>query len=184
MTILTQMRLSVADYHRRIADGSLGPADRVELIRGEVVPLMAIGPRHRRCTNNLTRIFGQKCGPDIEVASPGPVTLTDSEPEPDVALFPYRPEFAASHPGPADMLLVVEVADSSIDYDLGDKAALYAEHGIEEYWVVDLTTNTVVVHREPGVDGTWGKVTRHHRGETICVNAVPTVAVPINDVLP
>jgi Uma2 family endonuclease len=109
--------------------------------------------------------------------------LTNSEPEPDLAILQFRGDYYASgKPTAGDVNLVIEVADSSLSTDLGDKAALYAEAMIPEYWVVDLLNDVVHVHRDPHCDGSWGNVTTLARGESIA--APLAVTVNVDELLP
>ncbi|HEX4592108.1 MAG TPA: Uma2 family endonuclease [Gemmataceae bacterium] len=174
---------TVEQYHRMIAVGILHEDERIELIRGEMLKKMAIGDPHIRCVIRLNKLLVLQVGDDVAVSPQNPIQLTDSEPEPDIVLYRDAPGFVAP-PRPAETYLVVEVADSSIDDDLGWKAVLYAENAIAEYWVVDLTTDTVIVHRQPRPDGAWADVTTHGRGETLAVAALPGVTVAVAEILP
>src|SRR5205823_11252686 len=104
---------------------------------------------------------------------------------PDVALLRLHPDdYEADHPSAADVLALMEVADSSLDKDCNEKAALYAENAIPEYWVIDLNSDTVIVHRGPHPDGTWASVTAQGRGDTLPVAALPGVSVAVAELLP
>ena len=142
-------RLTVDDY-RRMAEIQLFAADeRVELIEGTIVDMPPIGSLHAATVTILAERLAREVGASAHVRVQQPVALgPDSEPQPDLAVVTGRPErYKAEHPGPKDVLLVVEVADATLQFDLEVKARLYAAHGIAEYWVVDL------VHRNLHVLG-------------------------------
>jgi len=148
---LPRHKLSVADYHRLGAAGVLGEDDRVELIEGELIDMAPIGSRHASTVAQLARRFVQTVGEAAIVYIQNPVLLPgDSEPQPDVALLKPRADFyAASHPGPDDILLIIEVADTSVRYDREIKLPLYARHGISEVWLIDLESRRIEAFCKP-----------------------------------
>ena len=152
---LATRRFTVEEYHRMGEAGILGPEDRVELLDGEVVEMSPIGREHAACVARLDQYFQLRLQGRVHVRVQNPVRLSDhSEPEPDVALVrPHEDFYVAGHPSPADVFLLVEVADSSLAYDRRTKVPQYAAAGIPEVWVVDLTTRTVEVFRRPGPKG-------------------------------
>jgi Uma2 family endonuclease len=153
--LMTRHRLTVNDYHQMAGSGILGPDDRVELIAGEVLDMSPIGSLHAALVRALARWLAESAGSRAIVAVQDPIRLDDSsEPQPDIALLRPRPDYyAAAHPGPTDTLLMVEVAESSLAYDLGVKVPLYARHGIPEVWVIDAATRTTHCFRGPRPDG-------------------------------
>jgi len=153
--LMTRHRLTVNDYHQMAETGILGPDDRVELIAGEVLDMSPIGSLHAAVVRAVARWLADSVGPMAIVAVQDPIHLDDSsEPQPDIALLRPRPDYyAAAHPGAADTLLIVEVAESSLAYDLGVKVPLYACHGIPEVWVIDAATRTTHRFRGPGPNG-------------------------------
>lgn len=144
-------RFTVDDYYRMAAAGVFRPEDRVELIEGEIVEMSPIGSAHAACVKRLNRLFSRHLGDRAVVSTHDPVRLDDrSEPEPDVALLKPRADlYAAAHPGPSDILLVVEVADTSAEYDREAKMKLYAAAGVLEAWLVDLPGQAIEVYRGP-----------------------------------
>ena len=144
-------QLSRVDYHRMAEAGILGSKDRVELIEGQLVAMSAIGPRHALVVDALTETFVLAVHGRAKVRVQNPVVLDGvTEPNPDVVLA--RPGWHGrpfEHPGPKDILLLVEVADSSLTIDRVVKREIYARAEVSEYWVVDLTRNVVHVHRAP-----------------------------------
>lgn len=158
--LMTRHRVTVADYHRMDEAGFFAPDIRVELIEGEVIDMPAIGTRHASTVNRLTRLLTTAFGDTAIVAVQNPVRLGDySEPQPDLLLLRPRTDFYASaHPTPADVLLLIEVADSSARYDREIKVPLYARHGVVEVWIVDLDARQVRFFRSPQGD-TYADVT-------------------------
>jgi Uma2 family endonuclease len=178
-------RFTVDQYDQMIETGILTEDDRVELIRGEIVPKMAIGSRHAGVVNRLNRLLYSQVQGRAILSLQNPVHLSDSEPEPDLAvLHPRADDYADSLPEASEVFLLIEVADSSLDRDRDEKAPLYAENGISEYWIVNLDDDTVLVHRGPQPDGTWTTITTHGRGDILTVAALPTVTVAVADILP
>lgn len=144
-----------AEYYRMAEVGILKPTDRVELIRGEIVQLSPIGPRHSAFVNNLTQLLVLRLAGRAIVSVQNPVIVDDySEPQPDLALLRRRARpYKEAHGSPEDVLLLIEVAETSIRYDRATKLRLYAEAGVPEYWIVDCAAETVEVYRSPGPDG-------------------------------
>lgn len=152
---LVRRRFTVHEYHQMGQVGILTEDDRVELIDGEIVAMTPIGRRHAACVNRLNRLFGQRFADVALVSVQNPVHLGEhSEPQPDVALLRPRADFyAARHPGPADILLLVEVAETSAALDRRVKLPLYARSGIPEVWLVDLDRSTIRAYRDPTPSG-------------------------------
>ena len=143
-------RLTVHDYYRMGEVGLLSPDDRTELIEGEIIDMPPIGDRHAAVVRLLTTRLVRAVGDGAEVSSQLPVRLSlRSEPQPDFAILQAKPGGYRKHPLPSDVLLLIEVSDSTLRYDLGKRASLYAAHRIPEYWVFDLQRNRVWRHRAP-----------------------------------
>jgi Uma2 family endonuclease len=182
---LPTFQLTVDQYDQMIEMGILTKNHRVELIRGEIVPKMPSNPPHAGIIKRLLRIFGALVQNQALLSSQTAVRLQDSEPEPDVSVLRLSSDdYFTRHPDPSDVYLLIEVSDSSLDRDLDLKAPLYAENGIPEYWIIDLNSDTVLVHRNPQPDGTWATVTTHTRGDTLTIAALPNVTVAVADILP
>jgi Uma2 family endonuclease len=164
-----------------ICAGILSENDRVELIHGELLDKMPIGDSHVEAVNRLSRLFARLLEESVTVSVQNPVILADSEPEPDVALYTLR---APGKARAADVHLVVEVADSSLEFDRAVKLPLYARSGIPEYWIVNLLAGEVEIHREPQLDGTYGSNLTVGRGDTLQPLAFPGIVIPVADVLP
>lgn len=145
---IRQRRFSVAEYHRMIDTGILGEDEHVELLEGEVVEMSPQEKPHARATVRLNRLFSRALPDEYSVRPQMPLTLADSEPEPDLAIVRASDESeAARHPESA--LLVVEVADSSTRRDLQLKTRIYAKAGIPEYWLVLVKQRAIAVLRDP-----------------------------------
>jgi len=144
-------RIRLEDYHRLGRAGILGEDDRVELLDGQLVDMSPIGPRHALAVDALTELLVGAVAGRATVRVQNPIELdATTEPQPDIALVrrPWR-GYPSAHPQPGDVFLLVEVADTSLELDRGAKLELYARAGIHEFWIVDLTTNGVLVHRRP-----------------------------------
>ena len=181
---VTRRRFTVHDYHRMGDAGILSPSDRVELIDGEIISKPVIGPRHGASVDRTTRALVTAVGTSAIVRVQGAVRLDlFHEPEPDIVLLRPRADFYASaHPGPADILLVIEVAESSIDYDRDIKARIYAKARVLEYWLVDLSEDVVHVHSGPA-NAVYRSVITCRRGQTIAPRALPSCAIATLDLL-
>ena len=145
-------RLSVSQYHEMIAGGILGSDEPVELLEGWLVPKMVKNPPHSTARHLTTKALEQILPSGWHVRSQEPITLSDSEPEPDVAVVRGNPEqYERSHPGPEDVAMVVEVADASLDRDRSIKKQVYARAGIPVYWIVNLRERRIEVYTAPSV---------------------------------
>ncbi|NEX18320.1 MAG: Uma2 family endonuclease [Halochromatium sp.] len=149
-------RLSVDDYERMGLANILGEEDRVELIDGDIIDMPPIGSPHSGAVKRIANRLARACNEtDAILAVQDPLRLSDfSEPEPDIALLRPRDDFyAKSHPRPEDVLLLIEVAETSLRYDRDKKLPLYARAGIPESWLVDLAGQALWIYRDPGPEG-------------------------------
>lgn len=164
--------------------GIFNEDDRVELLEGEIVDMAAIGSRHAACVKRLNRFFSEQLRERVIVAVQDPVRLSElSEPQPDVVLLRPRPDdYAGGHPGPDDVLLVVEVGDTTAAWDRGRKLPLYAAAGVREVWLVDLPAERVEVCRRPEGPA-YGEVRVAVPAEHIAPQAFPEVSLPVRDLL-
>ena len=172
---------TVDEYYEMARVGILKPDERVELLDGEIVQMNAIGSPHAWCVKRLIRTFSPF--PDRFMLSiQDPLRLNDlSEPEPDIVLLQLdTPE--DRHPGPADALLVIEVADSSVRIDRGRKRRMYARAGIPEYWIVDLNRDRIEVYRDPA-RSRYRTITVLGRGDVISPQFAPDLVVDVSTVL-
>lgn len=178
----THWRFTVTDYHQMAEVGILTEDDRVELIDGEILEMSPIGGRHVACINRLNRLLVQRLGDDGVVSIQNPVRLDEhNEPEPDVTVIRAR-DYGDDLPTAGDVLLLIEVADTSLRYDRRRKLPLYATAGIPESWVVDLQGETIERHSNP-VAGRYSLTVRAGRGEEIESLAVPGLTLKADEVL-
>jgi Uma2 family endonuclease len=172
-----------AEYHRMAEVGILTHSDRVELIRGEIVTMSPPGRRHSAFVDNLTQLLVLHLGGRALVRVKNPVVLDEySEPQPDLALLrrravPYKDADATGE----DVLLLIEVADSSIRYDRTTKLRLYAEAGVPEYWIVDCAAERVEVYRSPSARG-YGDVAVVTGAASVSPQAVADLVVPLSEI--
>lgn len=171
-------------YDRIVEAGVLGPDDKVELIDGQIVSKIPQNRPHRVATTLVGQALRSVLGTGVFVQEEKPVALSDlSEPEPDVAVVEGSPRDYDPHPGPASILLLVEVADSSLLQDRVRKARAYATASIVEYWIVNLQDQTLEVHRDPA-GGTYRTKTTHERGGAVSPVHAPGASVAVADLLP
>jgi Uma2 family endonuclease len=182
--LLSLHRFTLDQYHRMGEAGIFHEDDRVELIHGQVVPLTPIGPDHASCVNRLTALFAPLAGRDATLSVQNPVILAEyEEPQPDFVVLRYRADgYRVAIPRPADVLLMVEVGDSSASRDRRTKIALYAEAGIPEAWLVDVPHDRVEVYRNP-TGGRYLDVTTVSRGMSLTPLAFPGLTLSVDEIL-
>lgn len=174
------------EYYRAHALGLFGPEEKLELIRGEIVEKMPQGTPHATATSlAFDALYDIARAADAFVRCQMPVSLLgDSDPEPDLAVARGRAnDYRERHPGPTDLLLVVEVSDSTLIYDRTDKARLYAEAGIAEYWVLSVTERLLEVRRDPQ-GGEYRSLQTVREGETVSPLFATTESLAVADLLP
>ena len=172
-----------ADYDRLVDAGVFGPADRVELLEGEIIEMTPERSRHAAAVDLALETLRRAVGAShtIRVLHPLAVSAT-SEPEPDLAVVPGSARDYVDH-HPASAALVVEVSDTSLEYDRTRKSRVYAQTGIAEYWIVNVVEGVLEVHRDPGAQG-YRSVSTLHTGETVSPLAATGVPVAVADLLP
>jgi Uma2 family endonuclease len=179
---MPRYRFTIADYELMGQAGILTEDDHVELIEGEIVKMSPIGPRHLNCVMLLTRLLVRQVSDDILVGVQNPIRLPgDSQPEPDLSLIRADRDRSVV-PGISDVLVVIEVSDSTLAYDRDVKFPLYAAAGIPEAWLVDLAAGRIERHTEPGATG-YRAIIRAERGDTIASATVPTLAIAVEAIL-
>lgn len=152
MTLNLEKRLlTVEEYHRMEEVGILKPVDRVELLNGEIIKMSPFKSRHTSHVKRLNALMFKLVGDLMTISVQDPITINEySEPEPDVALLKLSKSFYAnSHPKAKDVVLVIEVSDSTLEMDRTIKLDLYANAGIKEYWIVNLIDNQIEVYKKP-----------------------------------
>lgn len=175
-------RFTLAQYELLGVAGILDENDRVELINGEIMAMSPTGRRHERCVFQLTLLLAAAIPRGLFVGVQGPVRLdSGNAPEPDLFVVedrgPNSPAMTA-----ADVPLVIEVSDSTLAYDAGEKLALYAAARVPEYWIVNLPEATMTRHTAPQGDA-YGQVLTARAGETLTSTVVPAVIIPVADIL-
>jgi Uma2 family endonuclease len=175
-------KLSVDDFRRMGEAGILHEDDRVELIDGEMIEMAPIGPLHAAQVNLLSRIFVRAAGDEAIVSIQNPIALPPhDEPQPDIALIrPRADRYRASLPNAGDIYLLIEVADTTLRYDRDIKMPLYARHGIAETWLVDLQSESVIVHRRPGSSG-YEDVSTAGRASLLSPLLLPAIRIDLTE---
>ncbi|HBI25111.1 MAG TPA: Uma2 family endonuclease [Nitrospiraceae bacterium] len=178
-------KFNIETYHRLISTGILHEDDRVELIEGRIVDMTPIGTRHSACVNRLNSLFGRKLQARAIVSIQNPVLLLkdESEPEPDITLLKYREDFYSDKlPKVEDVLLLIEVADTSVEYDKGIKIPLYARANIQEVWLVNLLENSIEIFSSPSAGGYKFSLTVRN-DQTISPKAFPDISLTAKQIL-
>jgi Uma2 family endonuclease len=181
---LLRRKFTVKQYHQMAEAGILTEDDRVELIRGEIVEMTPIGRRHAACVDRLNEMFILRLAQATIVRVQNPVELDDnSEPQPDLVLLRRRADFyEAGHPQAEDILLLVEVADATVETDRDVKILLYANSGIAEVWLVDINAQCLEVYRQPSENG-YQIIQKYYRGQTVTIQAFSEVSFTVDEVL-
>lgn len=182
--VLDRWRFSVEAYEQMAEVGILGADARVELLDGEIVEMAPVGPRHSGAVNRLTRFMVQRAGDQAIVVVQNPLRLLPrSEPEPDLVLAVDRADFYGSaHPTAADVILVVEVSESSLRRDQLVKVPIYARERIPEVWIVDVAAERVIVYTEPAA-GAYQTVRVVGRGQQLSPALLPSLAITADEIL-
>jgi len=171
---------SVAEFHQMGAAGVFADGERVELVEGGIVVMAPIGAAHAGLVDLLADRLKEQLGRRAIVRVQNPLRLSDdSEPQPDIALVNPRDDYyTRAHPGPSDVLLVIEVAETSLAYDREIKVPVYARAGVPEVWVIDARTRRTLVYAEPSGDG-YAVVLERAPGEALVPRAFGDVAVSV-----
>jgi Uma2 family endonuclease len=171
-------RISADRYQKMVATGVLTKYDRVELVDGDMLNMAPIGTQHSATTARLTRLLVMSAGDSAIVSPGGSVRLGDySVPQPDLMLLKPRADFYSGQiPTAPDLLLLVEISDSSLAFDQGIKRALYSRHGVAEYWVVDVSGKRIHVYREPTGDG-YAQALECTLSDVVSLRGLPGVQV-------
>jgi Uma2 family endonuclease len=180
---LKRRRFSVEEYHRMAEVGIITEDDRVELLDGEIIEMAPIGPRHASIADRLTRLFTSRLGDRVIVRVGGPILLArdHSEPQPDLTLLRPRADFySQAHPEPRDVLLTVEVMDTTGDYDRRVKLPLYARGSLAQVWLVDADNEQVEIYRDP-TGSQYATRDLKRRGDRLTIAAFPDVPFEVND---
>src|SRR5215213_4237192 len=181
---IARRHFNIAEYYKMAAAGVFSEDDRVELIEGEIIEMNPIGSRHAACVGRLTKLLERLAGDRVIVWVQNPVQVNDhSEPLPDVALLKPRDDFyAQANPQPQDVLLIVEVADSSVEYDRDIKIPVYAQAGIPEVWIINLPKEIVEIYTQL-VGNTYQEIRVVERGKSFASKSVQKLRVDVNAIL-
>ena len=180
---LTRRRFSVADYYRMLESGILTEEDRVELIDGEIVEMSPIDPIHaanvRRLDRQLQKLVGDQAIVDVQ----NPIRLDDyNEPQPDLTVLRWDEDFYEQrHPTPADVLIAIEVANTSLVYDRNKKLPRYAEAGIPEVWLVNVGGQTIEQYWQP-VNGRYARNQVIQRGAVLTAQTIPHLQLSVDHI--
>jgi Uma2 family endonuclease len=186
-SVITPVRKHSTDIHewQKLGEANIFPPDsRIELIEGEIFEMSPIGSNHaghlKRITNLLTILVAGKAIVSVQ----DPLQLGDlSEPEPDFMLLKLNPDFYSScHPVADDVLLLIEVADSSLNFDQNQKLHLYALHNISEYWLLNLNDNCLEVYRKPHGE-VYAEKNTLYKGDSITLSQLPDISIQVADIL-
>ncbi len=182
--LLQRHRLSVADYYRMAEAGVLAQGARVELIKGEIVDMPPMRSRHAAAVGRLMRRLVVAVGERALVTCQTPLRLDErSELEPDLMVIRLRADdYSRSHPGAADVLLLIEVSDSSSRYDREIKLPMYARHGVVEVWIVDLDNGLLSLFRQPAGDG-YADIVATAAPAATAITALPGVGIDLCGIL-
>ena len=181
---MTRRPFTVNDFDRMAKAGIFAPDERVELIDGEIVQMAKIGSHHAACVARLVTFFIRNLGDAVCVSPQNPLTLDmKSEPVPDVVVAKPRADFyAEAHPRPEDVLLVIEVSDTTLAFDRKVKVPLYARTGIPEVWVVNLKRGIVEAYTRPEGDG-YSEIKKVERGQSLTPLLLPSLSLGAEDIL-
>jgi Uma2 family endonuclease len=181
---ISKYHFTVAEFERMGEAGVFTKDARLELIEGEIIEMSPIGSRHAACVKFLSRFLNQTVGDIALVSTQDPIRLNDfSEPQPDLALLRLRDDFYRdAHPTPVDVLLVIEVADTTLGYDRQVKVPLYAEAGIAEAWIINLTEERIEIYSGLA-EGTYQTIVNFRRGDTARAHTIAGLVITAADVL-
>ncbi len=184
MTMQIQRRaFTVDEYHAMAEAGILTTEDRVELLDGEIIAKVPIGSRHATCVDRLSEMLFEGLQGRAVLRVQGPVRLdAGSEPQPDLMLLKRR-DYSRGHPGPEDTLLLVEVSDTTIDFDRNAKLPIYARSGIPEVWIVNLDTRSVEVYSTP-LDGEYTESRLIGAEASLTPACFEDISLPVSRVIP
>jgi Uma2 family endonuclease len=185
MTIqILRKRFTVDQYQQMIESGILTDRNHVELLQGEIIEMSPVERQHAACVDRLNELFVLALSSKAIVRVQSPIRLSNhSEPQPDLAILQRRSDFYAdAHPQSNDVLALIEVSDTSVDFDRTVKVPLYAQNNIREVWIVDLNAEVVQVHREPSAAG-YLQVQACFRGQTLAFQALISVQFSVDQLL-
>jgi Uma2 family endonuclease len=177
-------RVTLNEWHKMGKYNIFEPQTRIELINGEMIDMAPIGPPHGGRVKRLNHLFSKQLGDSAIVSVQDPIQLNDdSEPEPDIAILRPEPNFYSErHPTPDDILLLIEVSDSTINYDRDKKLPLYAKNAIIEIWLVDLGAKVVEIYLDPQPQG-YATKNIAEPGDILMPSQLPHVTITVSEIL-
>lgn len=190
MSIAQAKRFTLDEYHKLAELGFFHEEERIELINGEIIEMVSKGTAHETCLRNLWKELPKLVGDRATLQSQAPIVIPPkSEPEPDFALVQNRDDnYLSGHPQPADVLLVMEVSDSSLDYDQDVKIPLYAQAGISDYWIFNLFDNYLESYSESyqNHQGKYGYLNKRIvlPNQVIALRCFPDLSVDLGKIFP
>ena len=160
--------INVDEYYRMAEVGILTEHDQVELIHGEIIKKSPIGSKHAAVVDRINNLLKMHLSDQLIIRVQNPVKINDlNEPEPDISLLRFKDDYyAEKHPEPKDILLVIEVSDTTFSYDKEVKLPLYAAAGIPEFWLINIDKQEIEVHRNPA-DDVYKNISLHRKGDTL-----------------
>ncbi len=178
-----RLRFSVDEYYKMIELGMLKNYEKAEIIDGELIKKMTIGDRHALIVDLLTNFFIKNVSDEIRVRIQNPLRISDfDEPEPDIVLSDLTKYDGTRHPRPAEVILVIEVSDTTLKYDRDIKLPLYAEAGILEVWIINLKKDIIEVHQKPFND-IYQTVKIYNSGESVKSEVLPDLNLEVDKIL-
>ena len=176
--------ITVAEYDRMTELGFFAADERVELLNGEIVKVMAKGTKHAILNDSIVDVFKEKFGKKVYVRNQNPIVLDDfSEPEPDIILAqPPRTKYLEQHPTSEDIYLVMEISDSTLYQDRETKSLAYSRAGITQYLLLNVREQTIEDYREPAKDG-YGFKKTHRSGDKFTLSAFPETELAVDEML-
>lgn len=181
---IERYRFSLDEYHELVASGFFKREDHIELIEGELIMMPPPSPEHSANSTSLRDKVQRLIPEKLIVRESQPVTIPpDSEPEPDLCIVPRRADYyKTAHPGPKDVLLLIEVSKTSATFDKTTKARVYGEAGILEYWVIEIEQGVVHVFTEPTPQG-YRTLRTHHTDDTVRCSTIRKLVLRVADML-
>lgn len=178
-------QITVKEYDSMIENGVFDENDQIELLNGVIIEKMPKGTKHSSINDRVARVFYRNFDNDIIIRNQNPIWLDDfSEPEPDIVLaIPKEDEYENSHPRPNEILLILEISDTTLAYDRNTKGEVYGRAGIQQYVLLNVQDNTIEDYREPNSDGYQSKQT-YRAGQSFNLVAFPEINLFVSDFLP
>ena len=183
--VLERKKFTSDEVHRMMEAGILPEESGWELINGEIIHRMTIGSRHAGTVIKLSKLLERLIGNDVLVSTQNPIQISErNEPEPDVTVLKMREDFyTKNHPTPSDVLLVIEVSVSTLEFDRGVKRKIFAGAGIVEFWLVNLENNTIETYSNPK-GGDYFEMKTYERGDIIYSKHITELKLRVADILP